>query len=195
MKTLWLDLRFGARMLRKNPGFTIVAVITLALGIGANTAIFSAVDALLLRQLPFHDPDRLVMIWENDTLEGNNRNTVAPANFVDWRKQNEVCSQIGYFTQPGGVNITGRGEPDRPTAIFVSHNLFSQLGVKPQAGRDFLAEDLKERQGLVTILSYRLWQRRFGGDPSVIGTQLNIDGAAYTIIGVMPANFQLPEDA
>src|SRR5215813_5152982 len=100
MESLLQDLKYGARMLLKHPGFTAVAVITLALGIGANTAIFSAADAILLRHLPYPDPDRLVMIWENDTQEGNPRNPVAPANFVDWRKHNEVCSQIGYFTQP-----------------------------------------------------------------------------------------------
>src|SRR5499426_3479615 len=195
IETFLQDLRFGVRMLLKKPGFTVIAVITLALGIGANTAIFSAVDALLLRQLPFPDPERLVMIWENDTEEGNSRNPVAPANFVDWRKQNEVCSQIGYFTQPGGVNITGRGEPERITGVFVSQNLFSLLGAQPQIGRGFIDEDLKERQGLVVLLSHGLWRRRFGGDPSVIGKSLTLDGAPYTVIGVMPPQFQLPEEA
>jgi putative ABC transport system permease protein len=195
MHTILQDIRYGARMLLKRPGLTLIAVITLALGIGANTAIFSAVDALLLRQLPFPDPERLVMIWENDTLEGNSRNSVAPANFVDWRKQNEVCSQIGVFSQPSGLNLTGGQEPERITGIFVSQNLFSLLGVQPHIGRGFIAEDLKERQALVVLLSYSLWQRRFGGDPSVIGKPLTLDGAAFTVIGVMPANFQLPEEA
>jgi putative ABC transport system permease protein len=195
MQTILQDLRYGARMLLKSPGFTALAVITLALGIGANTAIFSAADALLLRQLPYPDPDRLVMIWENDTQEGNPRNPVAPANFVDWRKQNEVCSQIGYFAQPSGLNLTGGEEPERITGIFVSQNLFSLLGVQPRLGRGFLAEDLKERQGLVVLLSYGLWERRFGSDPSVIGKPLTLDGAAFTVIGVMPPNFQLPEQA
>jgi putative ABC transport system permease protein len=195
MQNIWQDLRYGARMLLKNPGFTLIAVITLALGIGANTAIFSAVDALLLRRLPFPDPEQLVMIWEDDTLEGNSRNTVAPANFVDWRKQNEVCSQIGVFSQPSGLNLTGGEEPERITGIFVSQNLFSLLGVQPHAGRGFIDEDLKERQALVVLLSYGLWQRRFGGDPAVIGRSLTLNGAAFTVIGVMPANFQLPEEA
>ena len=195
MQTLLQDLRYGARMLWSKPGFTLVAVITLALGIGANTAIFSAVDALLLRPLPFPDPERLVMIWENDTQEGNGRNPVAPANFVDWRKQNEVCAQIGYFTQSGGLNLTGSGEPERITGVFVSQNLFSLLGAQPQIGRGFVDEDLKERQGLVVLLSHGLWQRRFGGDPSVIGKSLTLDGNPFTVIGVMPAQFQLPEEA
>jgi putative ABC transport system permease protein len=195
MQTLWQDLRYGARMLWSKPGFTLVAAVTLALGIGANTAIFSAVDALLLRPLPFPDPERLVMIWENDTQEGNSRNPVAPANFVDWRKQNEVCSQIGYFTQTGGLNLTGSGEPERITGVFVSQNLFSLLGAQPQIGRGFIDEDLKERQGLVVLLSHGLWQRRFGGDPSVIGKSLTLDSAPYTVIGVMPPQFQLPEEA
>ena len=195
MQTLWQDLRYGARMLWSKPGFTFVAAVTLALGIGANTAIFSAVDALLLRPLPFPDPERLVVIWENDTQEGNSRNPVAPANFVDWRKQNEVCSQMGYFTQTGGLNLTGSGEPERITGVFVSQNLFSLLGAQPQIGRGFIDEDLKERQGLVVLLSHGLWQRRFGGDPSVIGKSLTLDSAPYTVIGVMPPQFQLPEEA
>src|SRR5262245_7136473 len=195
MRTLWQDLRYGARMLWKKPGFTLVAIITLALGIGANTAIFSAVDALLLRPLPFPDPERLVMIWENDTQEGNSRNPVAPANFVDWRKQNDVCWQIGYFTQAGGLNLTGSGEPERVTGVFVSQNLFSLLGAQPQMGRGFIDEDLKERRGLVVLLSHSLWQRRFGGDPSVVGKSLTLDGDPFTVIGVMPPNFQLPDEA
>ncbi|HEV2663956.1 MAG TPA: ABC transporter permease, partial [Blastocatellia bacterium] len=145
--------------------------------------------------LPFPDPERLVVIWENDTQEGNSRNPVAPANFVDWRKQNDVCSQIGYFTQSGGLNLTGSGEPERITGVFVSQNLFSLLGAQPQIGRGFIDEDLKERQGLVVLLSHGLWQRRFGGDPSVIGKSLTLDGAPYTVIGVMPPHFQLPEEA
>lgn len=195
MGTLVQDLRYGARILWKQPGFTLIAVLTLGLGIGANTAIFSAVDALLLRQLPFLDPARLVMIWEHDTQEGNSRNPVAPANFVDWRKQNEVCAQLGYFTQPSGLNLTGKSEPERITGIFVSPNLFSLLGVQPQLGRGFLPEDLQERGGLAVILSHGLWQRRFGGHPAVIGQTLTLDGAAFTVVGVMPAQFQLPEEA
>ncbi len=195
MRTLLQDLRYGARMLLKKPGFTLIAVAMLALGIGANTAIFSAVDALLLRPLPFLDPNRLVMIWENDTQEGNSRNPVAPANFVDWRKQQRVCSELGYFTQASGLNLTGGDEPERVTGIFVSQNLFSLLGAQPQLGRSFLSEDLKERGGLVVMLSHGLWQRRFGGSPEVIGKPLTLDGAAFTVVGVMPAGFQLHEEA
>jgi putative ABC transport system permease protein len=195
MQTLWQDLRYGARMLLKKPGFTLIVVVTLALGIGANTAIFSAVDALLLRPLPFPGADQLVMVWENDTQEGNSRNPVAPANFVDWRKQQRVCSELGYFTQSGGLNLTGGDEPERVTGIFVSQNLFSLLGAQPQIGRGFLPEDLKERGGLVVALSHGLWQRRFGGSPEVIGKPLTLDGVAFTVVGVMPPNFQLPEEA
>jgi predicted permease len=195
MDTFWQDIRYGFRMLMKKPGFTLIVVMTLALGIGANTAIFSIVNAVLLRPLPYHEPNRLVMVWENDTQEGNDRNPVAPANFVDWRKQQRVCSQIGYFTQPGGLNLTGGGEPERVTSIFVSQDLFSLIGVPPIIGRSFLPEDLKERGGLVVMLSYGLWQRRFGGDSAVIGKTLTLDGATFTVIGVMPASFQLPEEA
>src|SRR6185295_14127245 len=131
MNSFLRDIRYGIRGLLKRPGFTSIAILTLALGIGANTAIFSVVNGVLFHPLPYQNSDQLVMLWENDTREGNDRNPVAPANFVDWRKQNEVCSDLGYFSQPGGLSLTISREPERLMAIGVSHNLFSLLGVTP----------------------------------------------------------------
>jgi putative ABC transport system permease protein len=194
MDTLWHDLRYGARMLMKKPGFTVIAVLTLSLGIGANTAIFSVVNAVLLRPLPYQEPNRLVMVWENDTQEGNDRNPVAPANFVDWQKHNEVCAQLAYYNQPGGVTLSGDGEPERVIGMGVAPNLFSLLGIQPILGRGFLLEGGKPGAAFEVVLSFGLWQRRFGGDPGVIGKPLTFEGLTTTIVGVMPAHFRLPEE-
>ncbi len=192
------DLRFGIRMLLKHKGFTFIAVLTLALGIGANTAIFSVIKAVLLGTMPYQDAERLVMLWENDTLEGNARNNVAPGNFGDWRKQNEVCTELAYYAQPESVNVTGNNEPERLVGIGVSANLFALLGAQPLLGRTFLPMKAGQATNdrLEVVLSYGLWQRRFGGDPSVIGKTLTFDSVVVcTIVGVMPAQFQLPEEA
>ncbi len=194
MQTLWQDLRYGARILMKKPGFTLIAVITLSLGIGANAAIFSVVKSVLLASLPYHDADRLVMLWENDTQEGDARNPVAPGNFGDWRKQNDACSELACYAQPESVNVTGNGEPERLVGIGVSANTFALLGVQPALGRTFLAIG-KMNNGLEVILSYGLWQRRYGGEAGAIGKTLTFDGVPYTIVGVMPPQFQLPEEA
>src|SRR2546425_9118 len=130
------DLRYGFRMFLKSPGFTAIAVLTLTLGIGANTAIFSVVHATL-RPLPYSNAHQLLMVWENDRQEGNDRNPVAPANFADWKAHNSVFQQMGFFSQPGGVNVTGQDEPERIESILVSVDLFPLLGVKPIYGRTF----------------------------------------------------------
>ncbi|MGH9843319.1 MAG: ABC transporter permease [Blastocatellia bacterium] len=194
MNTLWQDLRYGGRMLLKQPGFTLIAVLTLALGIGANTAIFSVVKSILLAALPYRDADRLVMLWENDTLEGNAHNSVAPGNFGDWRKQNEFCTELACYAQPESVNVTGQGEPERLVGIGVSANLFALLGVQPVMGRGFLPIG-KTNDGRELILSHGLWQRRYGGDAGAIGKTLTFEGVPWTIVGVMPPQFQLPEEA
>ena len=189
METLRRDLLYGWRMLLRNPAVTALAVIALALGIGANTAIFTLVNAVLLFPLPYDQPERLVMLWEDDTLEGNGRNPVAPANLADWRKQNEVCTDLAYYSQPGGLNVTGDGEPERIIGAGVSANMLSVLGVQPILGTSFHPIDGE------VILSYGLWQRRFGGDPSVQGKTMRLDGTPFTVVGVMPQHFQLPEDS
>jgi putative ABC transport system permease protein len=191
MQTLWQDLRYGARMLWKKPGFTFVAVITLALGIGANTAIFSVANAALLRPLPYQNPDELVMVWETAPKLGFPHNDVAPANFIDWRDQNQVFAHIAAF---GGasLSLTGRGEPERIEGERVSASLFPLLGVAPALGRVFTAEEDRGGAQGVIVLSHGLWRRRFGGDAGVIGQSLTLDNRQYTVVGVMPAHFRFP---
>jgi putative ABC transport system permease protein len=186
------DLRFAVRMLRKSPGFTAVAVIALALGIGANTAIFSVVNTVLLRPLPYKDPDQLVMVWEDATRHGYPRDTPAAANFVDWRDQNSVFTGMAAIADMN-FNLTGTGDPERLKGRRVSANLFPLLAVDPQLGRVFSAAEDQPGAAKVTLLSYRLWQRGFGGDPAIVGKPLTLNSETYTIVGVMPARFQFPE--
>jgi len=184
------DLHYGLRMLVKNPSFTIVAVLALALGIGANSAIFSVVNTVLLRPLPYKNPGRLVMLWEEATHLGFPKNTPSPANFIDWRAQNTVFEAMAAMVERS-FNLTGVGEPERFDGRRVSANLFDLLGVQPQLGRAFRAEEDKPGSRVV-ILSNGLWQQRFGGDPRVIGQTVSLNGESYTVIGVMPGSFQFP---
>ena len=187
------DLRYAARILWKNPGFTAVAVIALALGIGANTAIFSVVNTVLLRPLPYKDPEQLVMVWEDASRHGYPRDTPAAANYVDWRDQNSVFSSMAAIADVN-FNLTGVGNPERLKGRRVSANLFPLLGVEPQLGRVFTAaEDQPGAQGVV-VLSHRLWQRRLGGDPGILGKTLTLNDEVHTVVGVMPARFKFPEN-
>ena len=187
---LWQDLRFGLRTLAKNRTFTCIAVIALALGIGANSAIFSVVDAVLLRPLPFKKPEQLVMIWENAAHLGFPNNTPSPANFLDWQKQANAFTGMAAMVERS-FNLTGLSEPERLDGRRVSANLFDLLGVRAVLGRTFVPDD--DRPGAhVVLLSYSLWQRRFGSDPSVIGRALTLNGESYTVIGIMPRFVQLP---
>ena len=188
---LWQDLRYGARTLRKNPGFTAVAVLTLALGIGANTAIFSVVNTVLLQPLPYQEPDRLVMVWEDDTKGGYPRDTPAAANFMDWRAQNQVFDGMAALADQS-YNLTGIGEPERIEGRRVSADLFPLLGVPPLLGRTFLPEEDQPGNQPVAVMSYGLWQRRFGADSNLIGAPLTLNGQSYTVIGIMPSHFQFP---
>jgi predicted permease len=190
LRDLGQDLRYGLRMLVKNPGFTIVAVIALALGIGANSAIFSVVNTVLLRPLPYKNPDALVMIWEEASHLGFPRNTPSPANFIDWRTQNTVFEGMAAMAEKS-FNLTGVGEPERLDGRRVSANLFSLLGVDAQLGRTLGPEEDKPGTRVV-VLSYGLWQRRFGSDPGIIGRPLTLSGESYTVVGVMPRSFQFP---
>ena len=187
MEALWHDLKYGARMLAKSPGFTAVAVIALALGIGANTAIFSVVNAALLRALPYRDADKLVIVWEKSRK--NDQNVVNPANFMDWSEQNNVFTDMAGTYDRSAV-LVGDGEPEEVPAQLATTNLFSLLGVEALLGRTFSADDGKPDQPRVVVLSYGLWQRRFGGDPRVIGRTLNINRAEAIVVGVMPAGFK-----
>ena len=189
METLWQDLRFGLRQLLSKPGVTLIAVLSLALGIGANTAIFSLVDAVLLRPLPFHEPDRLVMVWEDATQVGFPRNTPAPANYADWKSQNKTLEDMAALNWRNYA-LTDEGEPEKVEAQGVTANFFSLLGVKPLLGRSFTADEDKEGADRVALISYGLWQRRFGGDPALVGKEILLDGQKRTVLGVMPAGFQ-----
>ena len=185
------DLRYALRMLLKNPGFTIVAVIALALGIGANTAIFSVVNTVLLRPLPYKDPERLVMVWEDASKHGYPRDTPAAANFVDWRDQNQVFEGMAAVADES-FNLTGAGDPERLEGRRVSANIFPLLGVEPEIGRVFTAAEDQPGSQRVVLLSYGLWQRRFGGDSSIVGKPLTLNGESHTVVGVLPARFQFP---
>jgi len=187
----WNDLRYAIRLQRKNPGFTIVAVIALALGIGANTAIFSVVNTVLLRPLPYKDPERLVMVWEEATKAGYPQDTPTAANFVDWRTQNQTFEGMAAITDDS-FNLTGTGDPERLVGQRVSTDLFPLFGVEPQIGRVFTAAEDQPGNERVVLLSYGLWQRRFGGDAGIVGKTLQLNGAGYTVVGVMPARFQFP---
>lgn len=183
------DLQFAIRLLLKNPVVTLVAVLTLALGIGANTAIFSVLNAVVLRPLPYAEPDRLVMVWE--TLAGNDRRSAAPGNFNDWRDQNRSFSEMAA-TFYGNFNLTNEGEPERVNGSTITSNLMSTLGVSPQLGRTFHADDDQHQDQRLVILSDGLWRRRFGADGSIVGKNITIDETAYTVVGVMAPGFSYP---
>ncbi|HKG60270.1 MAG TPA: ABC transporter permease [Pyrinomonadaceae bacterium] len=184
INTLWQDLKYGVRMLLKHRLVTAIAVVTLALGIGANTAIFSVVNAVLLNPLPYRQPDRLVALWEN--VPGHGRWRSSPANFFDWKKQNTVFEDVAAFSA-STLTLTGTGEPEQLVGCRVSSGYFAVVGVDPILGRAFLPEEHERGNGQVVILGYNFWQRRFGGDKNIINRTLTLDGDSYTVVGVMPA--------
>jgi predicted permease len=188
LETLWQDIRYGARVLAKHKGFTAIAVLTLALGIGANTAIFSVVNELLLRPLPYPDADRVVMVWEV-TPSGRHENTTSRGNFRTWREQNQSFEAMAAFSDQR-LNLTGDGVPEEVPVQFVTPELFQILGIQPLVGRLITQADVDPQKGQVALLSYGLWQRRFGGDPAIVGKVIKLHGAPFNVIGVMPADFQ-----
>lgn len=191
LDTLGQDVRYAGRTLRKNAGFTMVAVLTLALGIGANTAMFSVVEAVLLRPLPYAQPDRLVEISETNPLKRWTHTVAAPANFADWQKMNTVFSGIAAYGRTETF-LTGLGEPQRLMALAVTGNLLDVLGVRPLLGRTFTNEESFEGKERVAVLSYNLWQTQFAGDPQVVGRSISLTGKTYEVIGVMPRSFSFP---
>jgi len=195
MDSIIKDIRYGFRSLLKRPGFTAIALVALALGIGANTAIFSLVNAVVLQPLPYPDPDRLVWAWGN-VRSGTNRASVAPLDFVDFRNQNQTFEQFAaQSTVTLPVNLTGSGEPERLTGSFVTGNYFQAFGITPALGRGFSMENEKPGQDQVTVLSYALWQKRFGGDPGILNKTITLNGKAYEVIGVMSADVTFPQTA
>ncbi|HEV8485042.1 MAG TPA: ABC transporter permease, partial [Blastocatellia bacterium] len=191
MNTLFQDLRYGVRMLLKNPGFTVVAVIALALGIGANAAIFSVVNAVLLRPLPYDDPARLMVLRENK-LPQFPEFSVSPGNFLDWQKQNTTFEKL-VAVGGNAYNLVIESEPERLPGARVSAGLFEMLGAKPAQGRTFLDEEDQAGHENVVILSDSLWKRRFSSDPGVIGQAITLNATSYTVIGIMPSTFQFPD--
>jgi len=185
------DLRYAFRTLVKNPGFAATAVATLALGIGANSAIFSVVSALMLKPLPYQDPERLAMVWEDNTSKGFPQDTPAPGNFASWRAENHVFEDMAAM-RTESYNLTGSGEPEKIEGLMISASLFSMLGVQPALGRTFLTEEDKPGARNVVVLSHSLWQRRFASDPQIAGKSVAMNSASYTVLGVMPRGFRLP---
>ncbi len=189
MNTVWRELRQGARSLFKHPAFTIVAIIALALGIGANTAIFSVVNAVLIRPLPYREADRLVIVWEHNRPRDRQSNVVNPANFLDWREQNTVFEDMAAFADISAV-LTGDGEPEEIHSQAATPNLFSVLGVQAIMGRTFTPDDWKPDAPRVVVIGYGLWQRRYGGDPGVVNRRIILNQREATIVGVLPADFK-----
>ncbi len=191
METLWQDIRYGARQLLRSPGFTSVAVLTLALGIGANTAIFSVVNAVLLRPLPFPEPDQLVLITENNLSRGWTSFAVSPANYLDWQRQAQTLQSMASF-RGAGFNVSGGTEPERVIAAQVSASFFNVLGVSPLLGRTFTEEEDRPGHGRVVVLGHGFWQTHFAGDPQIVGKTVLLSGESYEVIGVMPPDFRTP---
>jgi putative ABC transport system permease protein len=188
MDSIWKDLKFAFRNLLKRPGFAAIAVVTLALGIGGSTSIFTVVDAALLRGLPYKSPDRLYHVWEKTPQDAFSKREFSYPDYQDYQKNN-VFEGLAAYTG-GRVLLSGDGEPESVGGPRVSANFFNVLGVDPIAGRTFQAGEDQQGGPKVTVLSYGLWQRRFGGDSAVIGRAVMINGESYTVVGVLPANFQ-----
>jgi len=191
LETALQDLRYAHRALRKTPGFTAVAILTLALGIGANTAIFSVVNTVLLRPLPYPNASRLVMVWEKILNFGPGNTPASQADYLDFRDQNQVFENIAAF-ENRSFNLSGTAQPARVTGARVSSTLFATLGVKPLLGRTFTDDEDRPGRNHVVVAGYGFWQTRFGADPSFLGATIRLDREPYTVIGVMPPDFAFP---
>lgn len=190
LRTYWHDLRYAARNLMRSPGFTAVAALTLTIGIGANTAIFSIIDTILLRPLPFRDPSRLVRLYETEAAPGHY--PFAAPDFVDWKAQNRTFQDMALFGWSGDMNLSGEGRPDHVLAVPTEANFFGLLGVKPLIGRTWLPGEDQKGKDQVAVLSYGLWREHFAGDPAVVGRVIALNSKKYTVVGVMPAGFRFP---
>jgi putative ABC transport system permease protein len=194
MDSLLRDLKFSVRSLMKRPGLTVIAIVTLAIGIGANSAIFSVVNALLVKPLPFPDPDRIVALWDKVPSRGVERNEVSIANYLDWRAQNKSLEQVGIYSW-WSTNLTASDSPERVQGFQVTANFLDVLGVKPLLGRGFSAEEEQPGKDAVALLTYNLWQRRFGADPNIVNKTISANGITRTVVGVMPPDFNYPKGA
>jgi putative ABC transport system permease protein len=193
IEAFWSDLVYAMRMLRKNPGFATTAVVTLALGIGASSAIFSVCNAVLFKPLPYPEPGRIVMLWEQP--RGGTPHSVAPANFVDWREQTRSFSEVAAIRSFSSMILAGQGEPARLNGAAVTSNFFSLLGVRIAAGRSFLPEEDLPDRNHVAILSYQTWQERFGAQPDIAGKRVMLNDTGYTVVGVLPVDFRFASKA
>jgi putative ABC transport system permease protein len=191
---LFQEIVYAFRVLRKKPGFTVIAVLVLALGIGANTAIFSVVHSVLWRSLPFHEPDKLVMVWSHNTRDAVFHNTVSPLDYRDFKAQNDVFSELAATTGRWGFTLTGLGDSESILGFWVSANWLQTLGVEPYIGRGIRAEEDRSNGNPVALVSYGFWQRRLGADPNVLQRSIVLDGRPYQVVGIMPAGFRFLED-
>jgi len=192
METLTQDIRYAVRMLLKKPAFTAIVVLALAIGIGANTAIFSVVNAILLRPLPYKNPEQISMVWVDNKRLGMDQDWHSYVNYMDYKQQSQTFEDMAAFNNRS-FNLTGEGEPVRVTGVWATASLFSVMGVDPALGRTFTVEEEEPGKDLVVVLSHGLWQRRFGADPNILGQPINLNGVNRTILGVMPAGFAFPE--
>src|SRR5687768_13193266 len=187
MDTLLKDIRYGVRGLLRRPGFTAIVVVTLALGIGANTAIFSVVNALLLKPLPYQNPDQLV--WIGEVSAQRKEDMVPGAHFLEWSEQSQTLERIAVYSN-GNLTLTGAGEAERLDSGRISTGFFPMLGVQPLLGRNFLTEEDRPGGNRVAIISHSLWQRRFNNDRNTIGRSISLDDNSYTVVGVLPPDFR-----
>src|SRR5262245_895034 len=196
MQDLWQDIRYGARMLLKAPNVTLIAVLTLGLGIGANTAIFSLIDAVLLRELPYRDPGRLVVLWASNPRFLSGALEVPPTNadVAAWRERTQSFAQVAAFT-PQIADLAEQGDPERVGGVAVTPDFFQAIGVEPFIGRTFTPEESRPAAAGVGLISHGLWQRRFGSDPKLVGKEIVVNGNKLTVIGVLPPEFDFPRGA
>ena len=193
MEKLLQDLRYAIRLIFKSPGVSLVVMLALALSIGANTAIFSVVNAIVLHSLPYPEADRLAMVWQNNRRIGLDQDLASYPNYIDWRDQSQVFEQMAAFA-PVSITLTGVDEPERVQGALITPNFFQVMGVQPIQGRAFLEEEQVLGRHNVVIISQGLWERRFGSAPDIIGQQITLDGIGRTVVGVMPAGFSFPKD-
>ena len=193
LEVFFQDLRFGARMLRKNPGFTLVAVLTLALGIAANATIFSFVSAVLYKRPPVYDPDRVMVVYGTSAAHGwgTSLNPISTPNYFTWKRENRVFSDLAALEPYTSVSLTGKDEPERVTANRATANYFSVIGVAPELGRSFAAGEDQPGHDRVVLLDYGFWVQKFGSDPNIVGKTIRVNGEEHTVIGVLPQRFQL----
>src|SRR3984893_16355177 len=192
MSALLQDIRYGLRMLAKNSTFTAIAVLTLALGVGANTAVFSVVNSVLLRPLPLRDSQHLMVLFNTDDSSGQSW-AVSYPDFLDWQRENRTFDVLSTFV-PQSVNLSGREEPVRVRGGFVSAKFFNLVGVQPSLGRGFRADEDVAGASRVAVINYGMWQGLLGGDPQVLGMTLTLNGEVFSIVGVMPKDFRFPVD-